>query len=188
MAVVSCVSVGLRSASELHVLGALVSSVSLDRWSRLDFVGDFVGASPPGRAISRKRRRPTDYEFDPALSPTRKIQPRESLTSGFSPQRHPTLRNGSQSVAGPMRDTSRAGLGERRESSLLCIRTRGASSPTGLLTGTTAGALLWGEGPNPEFPSDTAGPTGPGPRVANTGRGSRRVSCGPTQQNPSGRR
>jgi hypothetical protein len=37
------------------------------------------------------------------------------LTSGFSPQRHPALRNFSQSVAGPMRDTSRAGLAERRE-------------------------------------------------------------------------
>jgi len=53
MAVVSCVSVGLSSASELHVLGALVSSVSPDRWSRLDFVGDFVGASPEGHRIPR---------------------------------------------------------------------------------------------------------------------------------------
>src|SRR5215211_3611001 len=72
MADVSCVSVGLRSASELHVLGALVSSVSPDRWSRLDFVGDFVGASPPRRAISRRRRRrrPTDYEFDSEVSAT----------------------------------------------------------------------------------------------------------------------
>jgi hypothetical protein len=31
------------------------------------------------------------------------------LTSGFSPQSGPTLRNVSQSVAGPMRDTSRDG-------------------------------------------------------------------------------
>jgi hypothetical protein len=43
MAVVSCVSAGLSCAPELHVLGALVSSVSPNRWSRLDFVGDFVG-------------------------------------------------------------------------------------------------------------------------------------------------
>ena len=49
--------------------------------------------------------RPTDYEFDPALSSTSEIEPRESLTSGFSPQRRPTLCNVSQSVAGPMRDT-----------------------------------------------------------------------------------
>ena len=67
--------------------------------------------------------RPTDYEFDPALSRTREIEPREPLTSDFSPQRSPTLRNVSQSVAGPMRDTSRAGHAERRESELLCIRT-----------------------------------------------------------------
>jgi hypothetical protein len=40
---VSCVSADLSSAPELHVLGALVSSVSADRWSGLDFVGDFVG-------------------------------------------------------------------------------------------------------------------------------------------------
>jgi hypothetical protein len=45
MVVVSCVSVGLSSAPELHLLGALVSCVSPDRWSGLDFVGDFVGAS-----------------------------------------------------------------------------------------------------------------------------------------------
>jgi hypothetical protein len=67
--------------------------------------------------------RPTDYEFDPAPSATREIQPRESLTSSFSPQSSPTLRNASQSVAGPMRDTSRAGLAERRASELLYIRT-----------------------------------------------------------------
>ena len=67
--------------------------------------------------------RPTDYEFDPALSPTRGIEPRESLTSGFSPQRNPSLRRASQSVAGPVRDTSRAGRAERRESELLCIHT-----------------------------------------------------------------
>jgi hypothetical protein len=40
------------------------------------------------------------------------------------------LRNGSQSVAGPMRDTSRAGLAERRESALLCIRTSVEFQPT----------------------------------------------------------
>jgi hypothetical protein len=45
------------------------------------------------------------------------------LTSDLSPQRRPTLRNVSQSVAGPMRDTSCAGLAARRESELLCIRT-----------------------------------------------------------------
>ena len=66
--------------------------------------------------------RPTDYEFDPALSRTREIEPREPLTSGFSPQRTPTLRNVSQSVAGPMRDTSLAAHAEHRESQLLCIR------------------------------------------------------------------
>jgi hypothetical protein len=49
------------------------------------------------------------------------------------------MRNVSQSVAGPMRDTSRAGLAERRESALLCIRTseRGVDGsrggPSGLL-------------------------------------------------------
>jgi hypothetical protein len=67
--------------------------------------------------------RPTDYEFDPALSRTREIESRGPLTSGFSPQRSPTLRNISQSVAGPMRDTSRAAHTERRERELLCIRT-----------------------------------------------------------------
>jgi hypothetical protein len=43
MAHVSYISTSLTSASELHVLVALVSSVSPDRWSRLDFVGVFVG-------------------------------------------------------------------------------------------------------------------------------------------------
>jgi hypothetical protein len=43
MAYVSYISTSLTSASELHVLVALVSSVSPDRWSRLDFVGVFVG-------------------------------------------------------------------------------------------------------------------------------------------------
>jgi hypothetical protein len=43
MARVSCVSASLSSAPELHVLVALVSCVSADCWSRLDFVGDFVG-------------------------------------------------------------------------------------------------------------------------------------------------
>jgi hypothetical protein len=47
MADVSCVSTSLSSAPELHVLGALVSSVSPDRWSRLHFVGDFVGVEDP---------------------------------------------------------------------------------------------------------------------------------------------
>jgi hypothetical protein len=88
--------------------------------------------------------RPTDYEFDPALSPTRKIEPRESLTSGFSPQSSPSLCNVSQSVAGPMRDTSCAGLAERRESELLCIRTSERVSP------------------NREFPPRHRGPTDPG--------------------------
>jgi hypothetical protein len=73
--------------------------------------------------------RPTDYEFDPALSPTREIEPREPLTSGFSPQRTPTLRNVSQSVAGPMRDTSLAAHAEHRESQLLCIRTNERVGP-----------------------------------------------------------
>jgi hypothetical protein len=48
------------------------------------------------------------------------------LTSGFSTQRSPTLRNVSQSVAGPMRDTLHAGHAERRESELLCIPHKGA--------------------------------------------------------------
>jgi hypothetical protein len=43
MADVSCVSAGLSSVAELRVLGDLVSWVSADRWSRLHFVGDFVG-------------------------------------------------------------------------------------------------------------------------------------------------
>src|SRR5215216_6880256 len=43
MADVLCVSAGLSSVPELHVLGDLVSCVSTDRWSRLKFVGDFVG-------------------------------------------------------------------------------------------------------------------------------------------------
>jgi hypothetical protein len=43
MADVSCVFAGLSSVAELHVLGDLVSRVSVDRWSRLHFVGDFVG-------------------------------------------------------------------------------------------------------------------------------------------------
>ena len=73
--------------------------------------------------------RPTDYEFDPALSRTREIEPREPLTSGFSPQRTPTLRNVSQSVAGPMRDTSLAAHAEHRESQLLCIRTNERVGP-----------------------------------------------------------
>jgi hypothetical protein len=47
MADVSCVSTSLSSAPELHVLGALVSSISPDRWSRLHFVGDFVGVEDP---------------------------------------------------------------------------------------------------------------------------------------------
>jgi hypothetical protein len=90
-------------------------------------------------------QRPADYEFDPALSRTREIEPREPLTSGFSPQRSPTLRNVSQSVAGPMRDTSRAGHAERRESELLCIRTNERVGPNrGLLTGTTARRSLMG--------------------------------------------
>jgi hypothetical protein len=55
MVVVSCVSASVSSAPELHVLGTLVSFVSADRWSRLDFVGDFVGASP---ATGRLRRAP----------------------------------------------------------------------------------------------------------------------------------
>ncbi len=94
--------------------------------------------------------RPTDYEFDPALCPTREIEPRESLTSGFSPQGRPTMRNLSQSVAGPMRDTSRAGLAERRESALLCIRTSERVKPNrGLPTGTTAGSVSWGRRTEP---------------------------------------
>jgi hypothetical protein len=51
---VSCLSAGLTSPAELRVLGGLVSSISPDRWSRLDFVGDFVGAFPP-RPIPRKK-------------------------------------------------------------------------------------------------------------------------------------
>ena len=39
MVIVSRVSNGLRSTPELHILVALVSCVSPDRWSRLDFVG-----------------------------------------------------------------------------------------------------------------------------------------------------
>jgi hypothetical protein len=54
--------------------------------------------------------RPTDYEFDPALSPTSEIESRDSLTSDLSPLWRLTLRNVSQSVAAPMRDTSCAGL------------------------------------------------------------------------------
>ena len=37
---VSCVAVNLTSAPELRVLVSPVSSVSRDRWSRRDFVGD----------------------------------------------------------------------------------------------------------------------------------------------------
>ena len=44
MAIVSFVSTNLSSAPELRVLVTVVSSVSADRWSRLHFVGDFVGA------------------------------------------------------------------------------------------------------------------------------------------------
>jgi hypothetical protein len=91
--------------------------------------------------------RPTDYEFDPALSPTRKIELRESLTSGFSPQSSPSLCNVSQSVAGPMRDTSCAGLAEPRESELLCIRTSERVRP------------------NRAFRPRHRGPTDPGPRL-----------------------
>jgi len=40
VAVVSCVAVNLSSASELRVLVSSVSSVSGDRWSGRDFVGD----------------------------------------------------------------------------------------------------------------------------------------------------
>src|SRR6266498_678149 len=47
MADVLCVSTCLTSAPELRVLGALVSSVTPDCWSRLNFVGDLVGAFPP---------------------------------------------------------------------------------------------------------------------------------------------
>jgi hypothetical protein len=50
-----------------------------------------------------------------------RLSRKSSLTSGFSPQSSPSFRNVSQSVAGPMRDTSRAELAERRESELLCI-------------------------------------------------------------------
>jgi hypothetical protein len=55
LADVLMVSAGLRGALELHVLGARVSSVSPDRSSRLDFVGDFVGvdASSPGCRAQR---------------------------------------------------------------------------------------------------------------------------------------
>jgi hypothetical protein len=68
------------------------------------------------------------------------------LTSGFSPQSSPSLRNVSQSVAGPMRDTSRVGLAERREAELLCIRTSERVRPNrGLLLGTTADAVVWGQ-------------------------------------------
>jgi hypothetical protein len=91
--------------------------VDSERWERFAFRSDDVVISTPANL------RPTDYEFDPALSPTSKIERREWLTSGFSPQSSPTLRNVFQSVAGPMRDTSRAGLAERRKSELLCIRT-----------------------------------------------------------------
>jgi hypothetical protein len=53
MADVSCIYAGLTSVPELPVLGALVSCVSADRWSRPHFVGDFVGADslrPPSAA------------------------------------------------------------------------------------------------------------------------------------------
>jgi hypothetical protein len=53
MADVSYVSAGLTSAPELRVLGALGSSVSPVRPSRLDFVGDFVGAFPARADLSR---------------------------------------------------------------------------------------------------------------------------------------
>src|SRR5881396_3363431 len=59
MADVSCVSAGLAGGSELHVLGTLVSCVSPDGWSRLDFVGDFVGVDEPSsfRTTRLLRRR-----------------------------------------------------------------------------------------------------------------------------------
>src|SRR4029450_9560249 len=41
---------------ELHVLGALVSCVSPDRWSRLHFVDDFVGVGAAARC--RRDRAP----------------------------------------------------------------------------------------------------------------------------------
>jgi hypothetical protein len=74
--------------------------------------------------------RPTDYEFDPPLSPTSEIEPERAVDKRFSPQSSRTFRNVSQSVAGPMRDTSRAELAERRESELLCIRTSVEFRPT----------------------------------------------------------
>jgi hypothetical protein len=62
MAGVSCVSTDLSSVPELHVLVALVSCVSTDRWSRLDFVGDFVGVrgtpAPPPTPVLHTRDRP----------------------------------------------------------------------------------------------------------------------------------
>ena len=56
MAIVSCDSPSLGSAHELHVLGALVSFVSPDRGSRLDFVGDFVGVDTVMRVTQALRR------------------------------------------------------------------------------------------------------------------------------------
>jgi len=105
--------------------------------------------------------RPTDYEFDPALSRTREIEPRGPLTSGFSPQRSPTLRNVSQSVAGPMRDTSRAGHAERRESELLCIRTNEHVGPNRASYRNDRPAQSYG----------AQGPNGPVPRAPDRDRG-----------------
>ena len=87
-------------ASPLSATGAYKSTVTLKLHGALVAHGEVRSQD--------SALRPTDYEFDPALSPTSEIEPRESLTSGFSARRRPTLCNVSQSVAGPMRDTSRA--------------------------------------------------------------------------------
>jgi hypothetical protein len=67
--------------------------------------------------------RPTDYEFDPPLSPTSEIEPERAVDKRFLSSEQPNVSQCLAAVAGPMRDTSRAGLAERRESELLCIHT-----------------------------------------------------------------
>src|SRR6266498_5935726 len=86
MADVSCVSTGLTSAPELRVLGALVSSVSPDCWSRLNFVGDFVGAFPPRPTYPPEGGRPPNATV-PGARRARRGKPRSFPFRGTSPPR-----------------------------------------------------------------------------------------------------
>ena len=57
--------------SQLRVLGTLVSSVSADRWSRLGFVGEFVGGRSAWLALAPRSSRGSLRPCAPASGPCR---------------------------------------------------------------------------------------------------------------------